>query len=63
MWRHKIVGSASKEMLESYLEENIRAIVSHENFIQNLQQMKSGSETFCEMKYFAKKHGIDFPEV
>ncbi|MCY3853395.1 MAG: hypothetical protein OXG03_07500 [Gammaproteobacteria bacterium] len=61
--RYKIVGNASKEMLENYLEENIRAIVNYENFVQNLHRMKSGPETFCEMKHFAKRHDIDFPEL
>ena len=61
--RHSALGPASKEMLKDYLSELIGSITENENYKHHLQEAISGERTFCEMKRFALRHDIQFPQA
>ena len=60
--RHSALGPASKEMLKDYLSETISSITINENYKHHLQEANSGERTFCEMKRFALRYNIQFPQ-
>ena len=61
--KHDLFGVATKEMMDNDLREYITLIMKDDYGRRNMQDARSGSRTFADMKWFAEKHGIEWRRV